>query len=110
MRQTCRRNVTYVPLSITNVTMLSRATEEQLMLQLANYGPQIVSVFSTDNLKNYGSGVLSDDKCFTGNCDKINHAVVAVGYGTDSVLGDYWLIRNTWGKSWVSFILYSQNH
>ncbi len=28
---------------------------------------------------------------------KINHSVQLVGYGTDPNLGDYWLVRNTWG-------------
>ncbi len=29
----------------------------------------------------------------------INHAVQLVGFGTDAELGDYWLIRNSWGES-----------
>ena len=27
-------------------------------------------------------------------------AVVVVGYGTDATLGDYWIVRNTWGATW----------
>ena len=30
----------------------------------------------------------------------INHAVQLVGYGTDDDLGDYWLVRNSWGEEW----------
>lgn len=30
----------------------------------------------------------------------MNHAIVIVGYGVDPVLGDYWLIRNSWGTGW----------
>ena len=44
----------------------------------------------------YKSGVLSNTKCGT----TLNHAVVAVGYGTDSLYGDYWILRNSWGTSW----------
>lgn len=36
----------------------------------------------------YSSGVLSFDKC---DAD-IDHAVLLVGYGTDSALGDYWKV------------------
>jgi hypothetical protein len=76
-------------------------TEQQLMNLVALNGPQIVGIFASSNFQRYGSGVFVDtpDKCFTGNCDQVNHAVVVFGYGTDPTLGDYWLIRN----SWVSF-------
>jgi len=45
--------------------------------------------------QNYKSGVLN------GNCGTdLDHGVLAVGYGTDSVYGDYWKVKNSWGPKW----------
>ena len=43
----------------------------------------------------YMSGVL------TSACGSmLNHMLLATGYGTDAVAGDYWRAQNTWGASW----------
>ena len=46
----------------------------------------------------YHGGVLDTKNC---NPDKLNHAVVGVGYGNDKKSGkDYIIIKNSWGKWW----------
>ena len=45
----------------------------------------------------YHSGVMDNANCGT----NLDHAVLAVGYGTDDATGkDYWLIKNSWNSSW----------
>jgi hypothetical protein len=45
----------------------------------------------------YKSGVITSEKCGT----KVNHAVLLIGYGTDSASKkDYWLLKNSLGTSW----------
>jgi C1A family cysteine protease len=43
----------------------------------------------------YTSGVLDSSACGT----QLDHAVTAVGYGTEDGK-DYYLVRNSWGASW----------
>ena len=45
----------------------------------------------------YYSGVMDNPKCGT----NLDHAVLAVGFGTDEASGlDYWLIKNSWDTTW----------
>jgi C1A family cysteine protease len=45
-------------------------------------------------LQTYKSGILtSEEQCGS----NINHAVLAVGFGTDQEAGDYFIIKNSWG-------------
>merc|ERR1719400_80916 len=54
-----------------------------------------VGVYASDNsFQSYKSGVYN--KCTS---KVANHAVVAVGYGTENGQ-DYWLIKNSWGTNW----------
>ena len=47
--------------------------------------------------QNYKSGVLDDTSCGT----TLDHAVLAVGYGTDETSGkEYWLVKNSWNTTW----------
>ena len=62
-----------------------------------NVGPLSVAIEAdTYYYQSYSSGVLTGAACGT----YIDHAVVAVGYGTDAIYGEYYLVRNSWGTGW----------
>ena len=68
------------------------------MMAALNTQPLAVAIEADKRVfQSYKSGVLSSDKCGT----KLDHAVLAVGYGTDEATGlDYWLVKNSWNTTW----------
>lgn len=62
-----------------------------------NLGPVSVTVDADSAyFRSYSSGVITADDCGT----KLDHAITAVGYGTDENGNDYYTVRNSWGKSY----------
>ena len=57
-------------------------------------------------IKNYDTGIIKDLdlKHFIGKGNpkkSLNHWMTVVGYGRDGNGGkDFWLLKNSWGKSW----------
>ncbi len=56
----------------------------------------VAVAIEADELQFYSGGVM-DSKCGT----NLDHGVLLVGYGTDTITGQkYWLIKNSWGSTW----------
>jgi len=81
---------------ISGYTKLPENEYDALLEAVATVGPIAISVDAA-SWGGYSSGVFHG--CNQKNPD-IDHAVVLVGYGTDTKLGDYWIVRNSWGASW----------
>jgi cathepsin L len=64
-----------------------------LMHAVATVGPISISV-DASGWQHYSGGVYNHPG------SDIVHAVLLVGYGIDDELGDYWLVRNSWGSDW----------
>lgn len=74
-------------------------SEVDLQQALFQHGPVSVAFQVIDGFRDYTSGVYHNVTCKNGPMD-VNHAVLAVGFGTDAQGMDYWLIKNSWGASW----------
>jgi C1A family cysteine protease len=70
-------------------------SEDELKNAVGSVGPVSVAVNANIFWQLYNGGILNPVTC---NANKLDHGVAAVGYGTDG--SDYWIIRNSWGKSW----------
>lgn len=49
-----------------------------------------------DVFHHYTGGIINSDACGT----QLDHAIAAVGWGTDDTVGDYYIVRNSWTSSW----------
>jgi C1A family cysteine protease len=72
-------------------------SDEFLMNLVYNFGPVPVGVYgSLFSFLNYQEGVYNDPEC----AGTIDHAMLLVGFGTDPVYGDFWLLKNSYGSDW----------
>jgi C1A family cysteine protease len=76
-------------------------TEAWLQNAVATIGPVTIGYDVVTSFYYYSSGVYYDPDCSSSSVNyQGGHAVVVVGYGTDPTLGDYWIMRNSWGTGW----------
>jgi C1A family cysteine protease len=93
----CRYNPEKSVGSIRDFAKVETGNETLLMLALAHIGPLSIAVdASSESFQNYKGGVYDDPECGK----DINHAVLLVGYGDDPEGGPYWLVKNSWGRSY----------
>ncbi|KAJ8667271.1 hypothetical protein QAD02_008933 [Eretmocerus hayati] len=77
---------------------VTKEDEMALKVAIATVGPLSAAMDgSHDTFRFYSEGIYYQPEC---NKDGLDHAVLIVGYGTDSNNRDYWLVKNSWGESW----------
>jgi C1A family cysteine protease len=60
-------------------------------------GPVSVAIEADKSVfQSYRTGVITSRACGV----KLDHGVLAVGYGTEANGGDYILVKNSWGATW----------
>lgn len=81
--------------------------EDQLAAFIMHNGPVSAGI-NSDVFAQRAKGCDATSSCFiaTDDCAKvsqeIDHSIGIVGYGTDPVNGDYWIIKNSWSSNWAN--------
>jgi cathepsin X len=78
----------------------------KIMSEIYVRGP-VAATINAEPIVKYTGGVFTDESHSQGT----NHIVSIIGWGKDPESGkQYWIIRNSWGKWFVSDILWAWKH
>jgi KDEL-tailed cysteine endopeptidase len=95
--QTCSASKYTGQVSVKTYATVPAKSVAQLKAAIAKQPVSVTVEADRSVFQQYKSGVLDSQLCGT----QLDHAITAVGYGTDSKTGkDYYLVRNSWGASW----------
>lgn len=95
----CHVNNVTLTAKITGYVNVTSGDENALRLAIVKHGPISVAIDASHRTFSfYSNGVYYDPEC-KNKIDELDHAVLAVGYG--SINGnDYWLVKNSWSNYW----------
>ncbi|XP_063334150.1 pro-cathepsin H-like [Pelmatolapia mariae] len=84
---------------VRDVVNITSYDEKAMVDAVARLNPVTFGFDVTADFKHYKEGVYSSTQC-KNTTDKVNHAVLAVGYGTEKNGVPYWIVKNSWGTAW----------
>jgi len=105
---TCKYSATNVGATLTSFKDVTKGSETALASAIQSVGPVSVAIdASKSSFQFYHSGVYYEKAC---SSSRLDHGVLAVGYGTQSG-SDYYIVKNSWGGDWgmQGYILMSRN-
>jgi C1A family cysteine protease len=95
----CHIDKTQLVAPITGYVNVTSGDETALKFAIVNKGPISVAIDAAHKAFSfYSNGVYYDTEC-KNSVDGLDHAVLAVGYGTLNG-HPYWLVKNSWSNYW----------
>jgi len=93
----CQYNADHVGATISAFKDVPAGNEDAL-LAAVNEHPVAVAIDASQNsFQLYKSGVYYESRC---SSSRLDHGVLAVGYGKEENGSEYWIVKNSWGKNW----------
>lgn len=69
---------------------------DAIMKEIYNRGPVACGI-AADKLLNYEKGVIAEHD------SDLDHTISVVGWGMETGVGKYWIVRNSWGEYWGEY-------
>lgn len=83
---------------VKDVVNITAYNEMEMVDAVGTRNPVSFAFEVTSDFMHYDKGVYTSTKCHN-TTDKVNHAVLAVGYGEENGV-PYWIVKNSWGSRW----------
>ncbi|XP_028287007.1 pro-cathepsin H [Parambassis ranga] len=83
---------------VKDVMNITAYDEMGMVDAVATRNPVSLAFEVTSDFMHYDKGVYTSTECHN-TADKVNHAVLAVGYGEENG-SPYWIVKNSWGPNW----------
>jgi len=94
----CRFNRQNVAGHVNGVMRVRSGSESALREAVGANGPVSIAIDASHrSFQFYHSGIYYEPNC---SSERLDHAVLVVGYGENSRGWGYWIVKNSWGTNW----------
>merc|ERR1712080_412509 len=95
----CRFNRGGIVARVSGVRRVQSQSESALKMAVGAVGPIAIGIDASHRSFQFYRSIYYEPNC---SSTRLDHAVLVVGYGTNSHGWGYWIVKNSWGTNWGS--------